>query len=159
MIGRAKPRAARSCVVGLASLALMMSCERDEAPQSSGDPSAAFGLDVLTVRDCPAPKHAKPSVDEHLVGVEVEVRANLPGVPANYYYGRLTDDQGNTYRPTLYGCSPTLTSPPLKSGQTKRGFVNFKLPSRAAGLTFEYAPVPLGGGAQPASSVALPLGR
>lgn len=160
MTGRANPKTAQRLVGALAMLMSCGACEADApATQKGATRSAAFEVDILTVRDCPLPPHESLSHDDRLLGVEVEVQANRNGIPANFYYGRLSDSEDNGYQPIFSGCAPRLTSPPLVAGAKKRGFVNFKLPARAQGLTFTYAPRLAESGASPASSVALPLGR
>ena len=84
--------------------------------------------------------HSMLDADEYLLGVQVEITAKTEQVPRNYYYGKLVDSQGNEHRAGFAGCQPKLSGKPLRSGETATGYINFRLPRRAQGLTLEYAP-------------------
>src|SRR5690606_9312691 len=99
-----------------------------------------FELDVMTVRDCEAPPHARLGNDEMLLGVKVKLRALRDQTPQNYFYASLVDSEGRRYPPSFTGCTPRLTGEPLARGMAREGFVNFILPRDARKLTLEYAP-------------------
>src|SRR5690606_22103612 len=111
-----------------------------QAPAASASArvdSANFGLDVLAVRDCEPEPHVKLEPDELLLGVRVEIEAKLDGVPQNYYYAQLLDSEDRVYSASFDGCEPRLAGRPLKRGETARGFINFRIPRRAHGMTLE----------------------
>jgi hypothetical protein len=111
------------------------------APSASAETDAPnFELDVLAVRDCEPEPHLKLGPDEYLLGVRVEIEAKVDDVPQNYYYGRLLDSEDRAYVASFDGCQPRLAGRPLKKGQVATGFINFRIPRRAHGMTLEYAP-------------------
>lgn len=128
---------------------LLPACDdpgKSSAPQTSGSvtssPSSAgeFDLDVIAVRTCPPDPNSSLADDEVLLGVNVRLRAMADQVPQNYYYGRIVDREGQRHDAGFAGCEPRLSGPPLLSGQSGAGFINFRLPRDASGLTLEYSP-------------------
>lgn len=137
----------------LGSLALMIpSVSACHEPATSPSPQASasashgssrageFTLDVIAERTCPAEPYSSLSNDEVLLGVNVKLRALTDQVPQNYYYGRIVDADGKRHDAGFAGCEPRLSGPPLLAGQTATGYINFRLPREAAGLTLEYSP-------------------
>lgn len=136
----------RPCLALWLLAALALGCKEQPAPtkpSTSAEVSAGdrpFELDVVAVRDCETPRHAPLENDEMLLGVKVKLRARRDQTPQNYFYASLVDSEGRRYAPSFSGCTPRLVGEPLAATQTATGFVNFRLPRDARGLTLEYAP-------------------
>ena len=144
----------RLCLTASLAGTLLLGCQEPHAsPQATGsasanasvaarpfEPEAPFELDVVAVRDCEAPTYARLENGEMLLGVKVRLRALRDQTPQNYFYAALLDSEQRRYPASFGGCSPRLTGEPLAAGTTATGFVNFRLPREASGLSFEYAP-------------------
>lgn len=136
------------CLASALACAVILACQdpplpgkpNEAASAQTGAAERAFELDVVAVRDCEAPAHAPLENDQMLIGVSVKLRALRDQVPQNYFYASLVDSERQRYRASFAGCSPRLVGDPLRQGTTTTGFINFRVPRDAHGLTLEYAP-------------------
>lgn len=126
-----------ACHEPATSTAPIASSSTASSPTTS---TTEFDLDVIGVRTCPPDPYSSLADDEVLLGVNVKIHAMTDQVPQNYYYGRIVDKDGVRHDAGFAGCDPRLSGPPLLSGQTGTGFINFRLPRDASGLTLEYSP-------------------
>ena len=111
---------------------------------------------VLDVTACPPPV-GFDTARMQLIGVRVEVQGGHPrGVPANFFYGSLLTTDHSRYLAELPGCSPALSHPPLRPGESAQGYLNFPVPLGKSVETLVYAP-PLPGRAYGEGAVELAL--
>lgn len=111
----------------------------EEGPRKPTD-DRPFSLEVIGTRTCTPETDAPSSTPSPLLGVEVEVVGwTDAGVPANYYYARLEDEEGRRY-PAQEGCEPLLQAPPLRPGERTRGFISFAVPTGRRSFKLVYEP-------------------
>lgn len=123
----------------------------DEGPRKPAD-GRPFSFEVIGTRTCTLKAEGATSPSPQLLGVEVQVTGWADaGVPANYYYARLEDEEGRQYS-AQEGCEPLLQAAPLRPGQQARGFVSFAVPAgrRAFKLVYEPRLVQADGRTEPA---------
>jgi hypothetical protein len=123
----------------------------DEAVHAVGDRGDArdYGMTVLGTRPCKLEPHFSPREGNFKLGVEVEIEGRSDReVPVSAFYALLMDAEGNLYRPTLAGCTPSLPSERVREGESVKGFITFELPDAARGLRLSYEPFVLGAGEQ-----------
>lgn len=120
------------------------------APAASSSAGTELGRQISTdlyrmtvdaIRRCPATAFEQPRKGHVWLGVEVRLEAltDTP-VPANPFYGRLTDADGHKYRARFDGCKPALSHRPLDRGETARGLMTFEIREHASGLVLRYDP-------------------
>jgi hypothetical protein len=142
------PHLPHLCLASALTCVLTLACQDPPRPGTPSEPASAsagvgdlpFELDVVAVRDCEAPLYAALENEQMLLGVNVKLRALGDQVPQNYFYGSLVDSERQRYRASFAGCGPRLVGDPLRRGMTATGFINFRVPRDAHGLTLEYAP-------------------
>lgn len=103
--------------------------------------AAQYELHVSTKpRSCPvAPALRRKGLRR--IGVDVRLRRLGPAqVPANPYYARLVDGDGQVHEATLGDCGQALSPALPAEGETARGVIVFDVPSDARTFTFIYAP-------------------
>jgi hypothetical protein len=114
--------------------------DRSLSGESAVPEGAPYILTILTQENCPVPEGLDPrnviiqSYKVKLVG------GTTTGVPANYFYASLLTEDGHRYLAEFEGCAPVLSGPPLDSGQTAVGYLNFPLPPSKSAKTLEFAP-------------------
>jgi hypothetical protein len=95
--------------------------------------------------ECAPPDRSTRSAATRRVGIHITLEPSSDAqVPANPYYARLVDAEGNVYEATLGGCG-NAPAPALPArGQAARGWVVFELPRAARPVTLLYTPEILG---------------
>ena len=161
-------------------LALAVHCRPSEAQGRGGSPAADFGagrahtgnagferqpsfrhplyeLRVTSVEQCVPPPLAAPPAGTRRIGIELELRPlGDIQIPANPYYARLVDENGDVHDATLGGCGTALAPTLPERDQPARGFVVFDVPRRSSRFTLLYAPELVGA---PKEQIVLELGR
>lgn len=132
----------RPVIVAGSLLGALPACEgwtwSEEGPKKPAD-GRLLVVEVIGTQTC-SPETQATEPMPPLLGVEVEVVGWAEaGVPANYFYARLEDEDGERY-PAREGCEPLLMGPPLRPGERARGFVSFSVPARRGGLKLVYEP-------------------
>jgi hypothetical protein len=108
------------------------------------------------LKEC-SPERDGPLGGTRRVGVEVWLEpTGTVQVPANPYYARLVDGQGDAYEATLGGCGPPLAPTLPKPGLPAEGWIVFEVPRAARSFTLVYAPELVGA---TKSELAIDLGR
>jgi hypothetical protein len=148
----------RANIRAIVLAALHLSCQRSDPRQGGvatlSEPAAPgearAGTSIRTAyyqirssapQDCSHDERDAPATGARRVGVEIwlEPTGSLQ-VPANPYYAKLVDGDGNVYEATLGGCGPPLAPTLPSRGQPARGWIVFDVPRSARGLTLTYTP-------------------
>jgi hypothetical protein len=109
------------------------------------------------LEECSPPERDGPAGGTRRVGVEVWLEpTGTVQVPANPYYARLVDGQGDVYEATLGGCGPALAPTLPVRGLPAQGWIVFDVPRAARAFTLVYAPELVGA---TKSELAIDLGR
>jgi hypothetical protein len=129
-------------------------CRAEDRAADLSDPAApGAGRPGMTVRathysivaselkDCPPTENGSANVDRRRVGVEIRLeRTGHVQVPANPYYAKLVDGEGNVHEATLGGCGAALAPTLPSRGRAARGWIVFEVPPTARDFTLTYTP-------------------
>jgi hypothetical protein len=114
-------------------------------------------MTLLAVKPCEVETYFRPKTGNIKLGVEVEIAGTSDReVPVSAFYAKLVDADGGVHRPTLAGCTPSLSSERVSRGEQVRGFITFELAESVRGLRLSYQPFVVGGSDQ---IVTFSLGR
>ena len=131
----------------------------DTAAAEPSQPRARVELDVRSLRECEPEAYTTLRPDEYLLGVEIELLARAAGVPNNYYYASVRDQDNTVFHAGFAGCEPRLIGKPLGPGERAKGYANFRLPRNAKQLTLQYDPPEVGSPKARGSKISRKLGR
>jgi hypothetical protein len=93
------------------------------------------------LEECSPPERDGPAGGTRRVGVEIWLEpTGTVQVPANPYYARLVDGQGDAYEATLGGCGPPLAPTLPVRGLPAQGWIVFDVPRAARAFVLVYAP-------------------
>jgi hypothetical protein len=100
-----------------------------------------YSIVASELKDCPPGEHHSRGGDRRRVGVEIwlEPTGSIQ-VPANPYYAKLIDGEGNVHEATLGGCGTPLGPTLPARGRPARGWIVFDVPRAARDFTLVYTP-------------------
>lgn len=124
------------------SLFSFTACDNWELFQSDSTPldKEPFVVSILNAEACPLPEGLDPK-KVMIKSYNVRLSGHLKeGVPANYFYASLLTTDGSRYLADYPGCEPLLSGPPLSSGESAQGYLNFPIPPGKTPDKLVYAP-------------------
>jgi hypothetical protein len=120
---------------------LPLGCRAESSPSEEAS-AAAGGYEILLLdtETCPLPAGLDPA-DQTIVSYKVKlISAESSGIPVNYFYASLVTTDGQRYLADHPGCTPRLSGPPIFSGESATGYLNFPLPRSKTPEKVEYSP-------------------
>jgi hypothetical protein len=137
--------------------AALESTPSDRARAGSLIRTAHYQMRASTLEECSPPERDGREGGTRRVGVELWLEpTGTVQVPANPYYARLVDGQGDAYEATLGGCGPPLAPTLPTRGLPAQGWIVFDVPRTAHAFTLVYTPELVGA---MKSELSIELGR